>query len=88
LLALAWGRNPISRSEIARQLNMSMPTVMRLADMLYDENLVLWSGDSQSNGGCPGNLLEFNADGYAVLGLDLDGNIESEIYRPWSRPAS
>jgi len=67
---------------------MSMPTVMRLADMLYDENLVRWSGDSHSTGGCPGNLLEFNADGYAVLGLDLGANIQSEIYRPWSRSVS
>ncbi len=95
ILDLIRERSPISRSEIARQLNMSMPTVMRLVDMLHDEDLVRWSGDSQSTGGRPGNLLEFNADGYAVLGLDLGGskmfgtvadlggNIQTEIYRPW-----
>jgi glucokinase-like ROK family protein len=95
VLDLIRERSPISRSEISRQLNMSVPTVMRVVDMLHDEDLVRWSGDSQSTGGRPGNLLEFNADGYAVLGVDLGGtkmfgtianlggSIQSEIYRPW-----
>jgi len=95
VLDLIRERSPISRSEIARQLNMSMPTVMRVAHQLQDEDLVRWSGDSEVTGGRPGSLLEFNADGYAVLGLDLGGtkmfgtiadlggNIQTEIYRPW-----
>lgn len=95
VLDLIRERSPISRSEIARQLNMSMPTVMRVADQLQDEDLVRPSGDSEVTGGRPGSLLEFNADGYAVLGLDLGGtkmfgtiadlggNIQTEIYRPW-----
>ncbi len=95
ILDLIRVHSPISRSEIAQQLNISMPTVMRVVDDLHDEDLVRWSGDSQSTGGRPGSLLEFNADGYAVVGLDLggskmfgtvadlSGNIQSEIYRPW-----
>ncbi len=95
ILDLIREHSPISRSEIARQLNMSMPTVMRVVDALQEEDLVRWSGNSQPTGGRPGNLLEFNADGYAVLGLDLGGSkmfgtvadlggkIQSEIYRPW-----
>jgi len=95
VLDLVRERSPISRSEISRQLNMSMPTVMRVVDMLHDEDLVRWSGDSESTGGRPGSLLEFNAEGYAVLGLDLGGSkmfgtianlggsIQCEIYRPW-----
>ena len=74
ILDLIRERSPISRSEIARQLNMSTPTVMRVVDALHAEDLVRWSGDTQSTGGRPGNLLEFNADGYAVLGLDLGGS--------------
>lgn len=95
ILDLIREHSPISRSEIAHQLNTSMPTVMRVVNALHAEDLVRWSGDSQSTGGRPGNLLEFNADGYAVLGLDLGGskmfgtvanlggNIQSEIYRQW-----
>ena len=95
VLDLIREQSPISRSEIARQLNMSMPTVMRLVDMLSAEDLVRWSGDSEVTGGRPRNLLEFNTDGYVVLGLDLGGtkmfgtvsdlggNIQEEIYRPW-----
>lgn len=95
VLDLIREHSPISRSEIARQLNISVPTVMRVVDMLHEEDLVRWSGDSVATGGRPGSLLEFNADGYAVLGLDLGGtkmfgtvadlggNIQAEVYRPW-----
>jgi predicted NBD/HSP70 family sugar kinase len=95
ILDLVRENSPISRSEIARRLYMSVPTVMRVIEKLEAEDLVRWSGDSQSTGGRPGNLLEFNTDGYSVVGLDLGGsklfgtvadlggNIQSEIYRPW-----
>src|SRR5512136_1631818 len=65
--------SPLARSEIARKLNMSMPTVMRIIDVLFAEDLVRWSGGSEVSGGRPRSLLEFNADGYAVVGLDLGG---------------
>lgn len=92
--------SPISRSEIARQLNMSIPTAMRLVDELCEEDLVRWSGSAESTGGRPRNLFEFNADGYAVVGLDLGGtkmfgtvadlggHVQAEIYRPWKSTAA
>lgn len=95
VLDLVREHSPISRSEISRQLNLSAPTVMRVVNMLHDEDLVRWSGSSLSTGGRPGSLLEFNADGYSVLGVDLGGakmfgtvadlggNIQTEIYRHW-----
>ena len=89
--------SPLARSEIARRLNMSMPTVMRIIDVLFAEDLVRWSGGSEVSGGRPRSLLEFNADGYAVVGLDLGGTkmygtvanlsgvIQEEVYLPWSQ---
>ena len=87
--------SPIARSEIARKLNISMPTVMRVIDDLVAEDLVRWSGNSETSGGRPRTLLEFNRQGYAVVGLDLGGtkmygtvadlggNIQDEVYVTW-----
>lgn len=86
--------SPIARSEIARQLNISIPTVMRVIDELIAEDLVRWSGNARTSGGRPRNLLEFNREGYAVIGLDLGGSkiygtvadlggrVQDEIYLP------
>jgi predicted NBD/HSP70 family sugar kinase len=73
VLDLIREQSPIARSEIARQLNMSIPTVMRVIDDLFADDLVRWSGDSQVSGGRPRTLLEFNGHAYAVIGLDLGG---------------
>ncbi len=73
ILDMVRERGPIARSQIARQLNISMPTVMRVVDELLKEDLVRWSGDSQVSGGRPRELLAFNGEGYSVIGLDLGG---------------
>jgi glucokinase-like ROK family protein len=94
ILDLVRERSPIARSEISRSLNISMPTVMRIIDELLAEDLVRYSGDRQASGGRPRSLLEFNQEGYAVVGVDLGGtkmygtvadlggNILDEIYIP------
>jgi glucokinase-like ROK family protein len=94
ILDLVRERSPIARSEISRSLNISIPTVMRIIDQLLAEDLVRYSGNSQASGGRPRSLLEFNKNGYAVVGVDLGGtkmygtvadlggNILDEIYTP------
>jgi predicted NBD/HSP70 family sugar kinase len=96
VLDLIRERSPLSRSEIARQLNISIPTVMRVVDSLFNEGLVRWTGDAETSGGRPRNLLELDAEGSAVVGLDLSGaqmygtvadlggHIQAEITRPWN----
>jgi glucokinase-like ROK family protein len=64
---------PIARAEIARKLKMSLPTVMRIVDSLIIEDLVHLSGTIEPSGGRPRPLLEFNANGYGVVGVDLGG---------------
>ncbi len=95
ILDLLREHSPIARSEISRRLNISIPTVMRIVDELMAEDLARWSGSSESSGGRPRDLLEFNQHGYAVIGIDLGGtkmfgtvadlggNIQEEIYLPW-----
>ncbi|GAB4545780.1 MAG: ROK family protein [Anaerolineae bacterium] len=94
ILDLLRQRGPISRSQIARQLHMSVPTVMRIVDDLMKEDLVRVQGIGESTGGRPGTLLEFNGNAYAVVGVDLGGTkmfgtvadlagtIQHELYIP------
>jgi predicted NBD/HSP70 family sugar kinase len=85
--------SPIARSQIARNLNMSLPTVMRIVDDLMDEDLVRLHSLGESTGGRPSSLLEFNGNAYTVIGVDLggtkmfgtvadlSGTIQHELYR-------
>ena len=86
--------SPIARSQIAQQLNMSLPTVMRIVDELVAEDLVQPHGSHESTGGRPRPLLEFNGRAYAVVGVDLggtkmfgtladlNGSVQHEVYIP------
>ncbi len=94
ILELIREGSPISRSQIARQLNMSLPTVMRIVTDLIDEDLVRLHSPGESTGGRPGPLLEFNGNAYSVVGVDLggsklfgtvadlSGSIQYELHRP------
>jgi len=94
ILELIREKSPLSRSQIARELNMSLPTVMRIIDDLMAEGLVQPHGLSESTGGRPPSLIEFNSKAYAVVGVDLGGtkmlgtvadlagNIQHELYIP------
>ncbi len=91
--------SPIGRSQIAKRLGLSLPTVMRAIDDLIHADLVRPRGRAESSGGRPGELLEFNAPAYAVVGVDLGGtklfgtvadlagNIQNELYLPWGNGA-
>ncbi len=64
---------PIARTTIASSLNISLPTVMRIVDTLTDEGFVRAQGATEWCGGRRRPLLEFNADGNVVLGVDMGG---------------
>jgi glucokinase-like ROK family protein len=95
VLDLIREQSPIAQSQISRQLNISLPTVQRIVEDLIEEDLVRWSGDLQASGGRPRRMLEFNHNGYAVIGLDLGGTklfgtisdlggqIQAERYMAW-----
>jgi predicted NBD/HSP70 family sugar kinase len=95
ILDLIRDNDPISRSEIARRLNISTPTVIRIVENLIEEGLVIDEDCLQPSGGRPRSLVSFNAKGHAVIGIDLGGtkmfgtiadlggNIQTELYLPW-----
>lgn len=65
--------SPLSRTQIAKMLHISLPTVMRIVDELMKDGLVLAQAETMASGGRPRELLEFNAQGQVVIGIDLGG---------------
>jgi glucokinase-like ROK family protein len=64
---------PISRNAIAKRLDVSLPTVMRVVDDLIKENLIRPQGTTEWTGGRRRALLEFNPEQHVVIGIDLGG---------------
>lgn len=85
---------PISRTEIANQLDASLSTVVRIVDELMADNLVRASGEVESTAGRSRPLIEFNGSAHIVIGVDLgeeemlgvvsdlSGNILHEVKMP------
>jgi predicted NBD/HSP70 family sugar kinase len=73
ILEIIRRENPISRTAIARRLDVSLPTVMRIVDELMEEGLVRAEGSTEWSGGRRRPLLEFNGESYVVLGVDMGG---------------
>ena len=77
ILEMIRRESPIARATIAKRLGVSLPTVMRIVDELIEEGFVRLQGETEWSGGRRRPLLEYNADGYVVLGVDMGG---SNIY--------
>jgi glucokinase len=73
ILEIIRRESPISRSAIAERLDVSLPTVMRIVEGLIEEGFVRPQGSTEWSGGRRRPLLEFNADAYVVLGVDMGG---------------
>lgn len=67
-------KSPISRTHIAEQLNVSLPTVTRVVDILIENELVILDeAVTEWSGGRRRPLIRFNKSGYVVIGVDLGG---------------
>lgn len=73
ILEIIRRESPISRTAIAERLDVSLPTVMRIVDELIAEGFVRPQGSTEWSGGRRRSLLEFNADGHVVIGVDMGG---------------
>lgn len=73
ILELIRQASPIARSEISRLLELSMPTIVRIVDELIHDRLVRSTGKTAGATGRPRELLEYNKNGSAVIGIDLGG---------------
>ena len=68
---------PIARTRIAGELQISLPTVMRIVNELIHEQLVQPTGAKEWSGGRKRPLLEFNAHGHLIIGVDMN---ETRLY--------
>lgn len=81
---------PVTRSKIAKRLQTTPPTVLRVVEQLLQENLIRYSeGNATRVAGRPSRLLEFNGTEHLTVALsigvthttaalvDLCGNVRS-----------
>lgn len=73
VLNLLRTESPISRSEIARRLEISLPTAMRIVDDLIADELVYFEG-TEPSGGRRRALLNFKGAAHTVIGIDMGGS--------------
>jgi predicted NBD/HSP70 family sugar kinase len=90
--------SPTSRSELARGMHISLPTIMRIVDELIQNGLVRETGKKEtSGGGRPRSLIEFDGTDSAVISVDLGypnmygilsdlaGNVQRDLSIPIQR---
>jgi glucokinase len=65
--------SPTSRTAIAKELGVSMPTVKRIIDDLFEENLLVSAGRTEHGMGRRRHLFSYNKDACSVIGIDLGG---------------
>ena len=65
--------SPTSRTAIAKALGVSMPTVKRIVDDLFKENLLVSAGRTEQGMGRRRHLFAYNKDACSVIGIDLGG---------------
>jgi glucokinase len=63
-----------SRTEIASQLKISLPSIARIIEELIGSSLVRSTGQKERSRGRGRDLLELNIDGNLVIGIDLGGS--------------
>ncbi|PAV30760.1 transcriptional regulator [Virgibacillus profundi] len=82
-------KGPISRSGIAKSINISPTTVTSAVSDLINEGLVYEDGVGTSSGGRKPVLIRFNPDSHSIIGVSLsnsyiriaDMNLEGKILR-------
>lgn len=62
-----------SRAVISKNLDLSLPSVVRIVDELIDEKLLRYKGGHEDSGGRPRPLIELATDENIAIGLDLGG---------------
>jgi|LSQX01.2.fsa_nt_gb predicted NBD/HSP70 family sugar kinase/predicted transcriptional regulator len=71
VLELIKQQGPISRTAIAKRLNLALPTVMRIVDQLLNEGLIIAEGLGDSSGGRPPVLFNINPQSRYLIGVDV-----------------
>lgn len=65
-------RAPVSRTEIAKNINLGLSTVTKIVAELLEKNLVYETGEGDSTGGRKPIYLEFNHNYGYVIGINIE----------------
>lgn len=79
ILELIREQGPISRSDLARLLRLSPPTITRIVNPLIEDGLVLEGEAGDSKGGRRPILLTFNHQASLIVGVYLSQNITGAL---------
>lgn len=61
----------ISRSQLARETGLALPSIMRIVDGLVEEGLVVESGKGDSSGGRKPALIQLNRAYKVIVGIEI-----------------
>ena len=75
ILELIREQGPISRSDLARLLHLSPPTITRIVNPLIEAGLVLEGDPGDSKGGRRPILLTFNSRASLIVGVYVGQNL-------------
>lgn len=73
ILELIRREGPTSQSYISEELNISLPTVIRIMEDLIKDELVCYLNETEWSGGRRRSLIRLNAEEHLTIGLDLGG---------------
>jgi glucokinase len=73
VLEIIRNSGPISRTQISEDLQVSLPTVMRIVEDLMAEGLVIEHDEKEWSGGRKRKRVIFNGSQHLVIGIDLGG---------------
>lgn len=93
LLEILRGKGGMSRIELAREMDVSAPTLTRLTSSLLESGLIIEAEEARNDGkrGKPSTAIEINPNGLFTLGVyfnpddlrvciaDLNGTIRHEV---------
>lgn len=71
---IIYDEKKISKSEIARRLELSMPTIAQNLSGLFDKKLIYVDGTFDSTGGRKAQAIAFNAGARYSIGIDITKN--------------
>jgi len=64
-------KGPINKAEIAKRVELSIPTVMKIVDEFIAQGIVRVTGKRESTGGKRPELLELIGDAFYIVGVDI-----------------
>jgi len=70
---------PVSRAQLAKLTELNKSTVSSLTEELLSIGIIREVGQADSDGGRPATLLEIDADGGLIIGVDIGVHVVSAV---------